>query len=154
MCRKLRSILNRLKTAQKNLTSSGCVHTRKRHAGVTITEVVVASSLLIVAMVPILRALTAAHLNSTIIERKTRSLTLAQTKLDDIKVRSIYDYATSYAVSNLALDGDYLCNVADTGSASDIRTVTVDVGLDLDGNSALAAGEVFVSLDTLLAKRW
>ena len=136
------------------MPSSGSAATRKRHAGLTITEVVVASSLLIVAMIPILKALTAAHLNSTIIERKTRSLSLAQAKLDDIKARSIYDYTTSYAVSNLALDGDYLCNVADTGSASDIRTVTVDVGLDLDGNSALAAGEVSVSLDTLIAKRW
>ena len=154
MCQKLRLILSCLKTARKNLTSSGCVPTRKRHAGFTITEVVVASSLLVVAMVPILKALTAAHLNSTIIERKTRSLTLAQAKLDDIKARSVYDYTTSYAVSNLALDGDYLCNVADTGSASDIRTVTVDVGLDLDGNSVLAAGEVFVSLDTMIAKRW
>ncbi len=136
------------------MTSSGSAATRKRHAGFTITEVVVASSLLVVAMVPILKALTAAHLNSTIIERKTRSLSLAQAKLDDIKARSVYDYTTSYAVSNLALDGDYLCNVADTGSASDIRTVTVDVGLDLDGNSVLAAGEVSVSLDTMLAKRW
>ena len=154
MCQKLRLILSCLKTAQKNLTSSGCAATRKTHAGFTITEVVVASSLLVVAMVPILKALTAAHLNSTIIERKTRSLSLAQAKLDDIKVRSIYDYTSSYAVSNLALDGDYLCNVADTGSASDIRTVTVDVGLDLDDNSVLAAGEVSVSLDTMLAKRW
>ncbi len=136
------------------MTSSGSAATRKRHAGFTITEVVVASSLLVVAMVPILKALTAAHLNSTIIERKTRSLSLAQAKLDDIKARSVYDYATSYAISNLALDGDYLCNVADTGSASDIRTVTVDVGLDLDGNSVLAAGEVSVSLDTMIAKRW
>ena len=147
-------MLNCLKTTQNNLASSGCVHTRKSHDGFTITEVVVASSLLVVAMVPILRALTAAHLNSTIIERKTRSLNLAQAKLDDIKARSVYDYTTSYAVSNLALDGSYLCNVADTGSASDIRTVTVDVGLDLDGNSVLDAGEVSVILDTLFAKRW
>lgn len=154
MCRKLRLILSCFKTAQKNLPSSGSAATRKRHAGLTITEVVVASSLLVVAMVPILKALTAAHLNSSIIERKTRSLSLAQAKLDDIKARSIYDYTTSYAVSNLALDGDYLCNVADTGSASDIRTVTVNVGLDLDGNSVLAAGEVSVSLDTMIAKRW
>lgn len=113
-----------------------------------------ASGLLVVAMVPILRGLTAAHLNSNIIERKTRSLTLAQAKLDDIKVRSIYFYTTSYAVSNLALEGNYLCNVADTGSISDIRTITVEVGLDLDGDSFLAAGEVSVSLSTLLANRW
>lgn len=154
MCGKLRTILRVFKTSRKNRVSSGCVHSRKRHGGFTITEVIVASALLVVAMVPILRALTAAHLNSSIIERRTRSLSLAQTKLDDIKARSIYDYASSYAISNLVLDGAYLCNVADTGSGSDIRTITVDVGLDRDSSSTLAAGEVSVSLDTLLAKRW
>ena len=64
-------------------------------AGFTLTEVVVASALLIVAISPILKALTSAHLNTTIIEHKTRSLTLAQAKLDEIKARSIYNYTNS-----------------------------------------------------------
>lgn len=154
MCRKLRTLLIRSGPVQKKVCCSDRLHTRKRGGGFTITEVIVASSLLVVAMVPILRGLTAAHLNSSIIDRKTRSLNLAQAKLDDIKVRSIYDYASSYTANNLVLDGAYLCNVTDTGSGADIRTVTVNVGLDRDSNSTLAASEVYVSLDTLLAKRW
>jgi len=151
---RLISIINTIRKnrTQRSSVKAQCI--RRRYSGVTITEVAVASALLIVAMVPILRALTAAHLNSTIIERKTQSLALAQAKLDDIKVRSIYGYDTSYTTTNEILSGSYLCNVTDTGFGSDIRTMTVDVGFDNDGNSTLDASEISVTLNTLLAKRW
>ncbi len=125
-----------------------------RDAGFTLTEVVIASALLIVAMVPILKALTTAHLNSTIIERKTRSLTLAQAKLDNIKARTIYSYNSSYTENDTVLEGSYLCDVTDTGSGSDLRTVTVSVGYDLNGDSSLAADEVALDLTTCIARRW
>jgi hypothetical protein len=125
-----------------------------RASGLTITEVVVASALLVIAIVPILKALTSAHVTAAIIERKTRSLTLAQVKLDDIKARSIYNYGSSFTVNNTSLDGSYLCNVQDTGAGTDLRTITVSVGYDLNGNDSLESGEVEVTLATLLAKRW
>lgn len=151
---KLIPIIKTIYQKRTRRSSSKSLYNRKRYSGVTITEVAVASALLIVAMVPILRALTAAHLNSILIERKTQSLALAQAKLDDIKARSIYTYDTSYTITNVPLSGSYLCNVTDTGFGSDIRTMTVDVGFDSDGNSALDASEVSVTLKTLLAKRW
>ena len=126
-------------------------------AGFTLTEVAVASVLLVVAMVPILKALTAAHLNTTIIEHKSRSLILAQAKLDDIKARSIYHYSSSYAATNLLLDVNsphYLCNVSDSGSGSDLRTITVSVGFDVNGDNGLGSDEILVTLSTKLAKRW
>ena len=125
-------------------------------AGFTLTEVIVASALLIIAMVPILRALTSAHASSTSIEYKTRSLTLAQAKLDEIKARSIYDYTkggSSFAESNTSVDGSYRCNVTDDAGAT-IKTIAVSVGYDLDGDTTLAADEVEVTLTTYLAKRW
>jgi Tfp pilus assembly protein PilV len=125
-----------------------------RRAGFTLTEVVVASALLIVAIVPILKGLTAAHLSTTIIEHKTRSLTLAQGKLDEIRARSIYSYSSTFTESNKSLDGSYLCNVTDSGSGSDLRTITVSVGYDVNGDSALGFDEIEVALTTLIAKRW
>ena len=127
-----------------------------RSAGLTLTEVVVASSLLIIAMVPILRALTSAHASSTSIEYKTRSLALAQAKLDDIKARSIYDYTnggSSFAESNTSVDGSYRCNVTDDEGAT-IKTIAVSVGYDLNGDTTLAADEIEVTLTTYLVKRW
>lgn len=123
-------------------------------SGFTITEVVVASALLIVAIVPILKGLTAAHLNTTIIEHKTRSLALAQSKLEEIRARSIYSYDSTFAETDVSVDGSYLCDVADSGSGADLRTVTVSVGYDSNGDSALGSDEIEVVLTTLIAKRW
>ena len=134
------------------LTLKKIVH--KKQGGFTIMEVVVAASLLIIAMVPILKALTAVHLNSTLIERKTKSLLLAQAKLDDIKARTIYSYSSSYDQSDTVLETSYLCNVTDTGSGSDIRTMTVSVGFDTDGDNGLDAEEIEVTLMTYIANRW
>jgi prepilin-type N-terminal cleavage/methylation domain-containing protein len=59
--------------------------------GFTLIEVLMASMLLTIAMVPILKGLTSAHTLDVKIERRMRSLTLAEAKLEDIKARSIYN---------------------------------------------------------------
>lgn len=126
----------------------------KRFAGFTITEVVMASALLVVAIVPILKALTSVHFNSSIIERRTRSLMLAQGKLDEVRSRAMYQYSESFAETDSAIDGSYLCNVVDSAVSADLRQITVSVGDDLSGNSVLDAGEVEVTLATLVARRY
>ena len=123
-------------------------------AGFTLTEVVVASTLLAVAIVPILKALTTAHLNTAIIERRTRSLMLAETKLDEIKARSIYNYGDTFAEADSSLDGSYLGNVEDVSVGSNLRKITVSVGYDLNGNNSLETDEIEVTLATLVARRW
>jgi prepilin-type N-terminal cleavage/methylation domain-containing protein len=125
-----------------------------RHKGLTLTEVIVASALLLIAMVPILKALTSAAVSEAIIEQKTRSLMFAQARLEDIKARSIYSYDSLFAESNTSVDGAYLCTVTDSGSASDIRQITVEVGYDLNNNGTLEAQEINVTLTTLMARRW
>lgn len=127
---------------------------RHRSAGFTLTEVVVASALLITALAPILKALTMAHYSSSLIERKTLSLTLAQGKLQGIKVRSIYSYDDNFAVTNESLTGSYLCTVTDTAAGANLRKIAVSVGYDANGNASLASDEVLVLLETLLARRW
>jgi len=128
-------------------------------AGLTLSEVVVASALLIIAIVPMLQALTTANLNTADIERKTRSLTLAQAKLDEIKARSVYHYDNSYSESSVPFDPPdelYLRNVTDVPDDSypnNLRAVTVLVGYDHNGNSVLAADEIEVTLSTLIARR-
>jgi len=127
--------------------------TRNRPAGFTLTEVVVASGLLVVAMIPILKALTSAHVVGSIIEHKTRSLTLAQSKLDDIRARSIYNYSSTFAETSASLDGLYLCTVTDSGSSTELRTVAVSVGYDSNTNNTLDSDETEVTLTTRLARR-
>ena len=139
---------------QANNSIAGRMPVRHRPCGFTLTEVVVASALLITALAPILKALTMAHYSSSLIERKTLSLTLAQEKLQDIKARSIYNYADNFAVTNESLTGSYLCTVTDTAAGANLRKIAVSVGYDANGNSNIADGEVLVLLETFLARRW
>jgi Tfp pilus assembly protein PilV len=76
--------------------------------GLSIIEVVTASVLLIVAMVPILRSLTKAHMYSVEVVTKTQSLILAQKKLDEIKADSVYHYSSSFTANDAVLSGSYL----------------------------------------------
>jgi len=142
MCRKLTRLL---RTETQAIRKSG---------GFTLTEVIVASSLLIIAIVPILRALTIAHVSSGIIENRTNSLILAQAKLDEIKARSVYHYSDTFAETDSSIEGSYLCNVEDISVSANLRKITVSVGEDLNGDSTLDTDEVEITLSTLIAKRW
>lgn len=129
---------------------------RAKRAGLTLSEVVVASAMLIIALVPMLKALTTANLNTADIERKTHSLVLAQAKLDEIRARSVYHYTNegdSFAEDDLSLGGSYLCNIADDANDA-LKTITVSVGYDHNGDNTLAADEIEVILSTLIARRW
>ena len=125
-----------------------------RFAGFTFTEVITASLLLAVAIVPILKGLSITHFHNRVIKYKTRSLILAQAELDRIKVLSIYHYADPFSQPDWSLDGLYLCNVADTTAGTNLRKIVVSVGYDLDKNSQLADDEILVTLSTYLARRW
>ena len=127
---------------------------KNRASGFTFAEIVVATALLVIAIVPILKALTSAQVTGSIVEHRTVSLVLAQGKLDEIRARSIYHYDDSFDETNSSLGGSYLCRVIDSAVGADIRNIKVSVGYDLDGNSALNAGEIEVTLATLIARRW
>lgn len=122
--------------------------------GFTLTEVIIATSLLVLAIVPILKALTSAHVTSSIIERRTFSLNFAQAKLDEIRARSIYGYSSTFGETSQPLGGSYLCGIKDTSKGTDLREIEISVGYDLNGNSTLDADEIEVTLATLIAKRW
>lgn len=126
----------------------------KKSEGFTLAEIIIASALLIIAIVPILKALTNANLTSTIIEYRTRSLMLAQAKLDQIRAKSIYAYYAGYTETSTPLEGSYLCNVQDTAKGTDLREIEISVGYDLNNNSTLDTDEIEVTLKTLIARRW
>ena len=126
----------------------------RRKAGFTLTEVVVASALLISAMVPILRGLTSVHLTGAVVERRTQSLNFAQAKLDDIKARSIYNYNTNYNETDTSFAADYFYRVEAVAPGTDLKKITVKAGFDLNSNNNFDNDEVLVELETLIARRW
>jgi hypothetical protein len=70
------------------------------------------------------------------------------------KARAFAQYDQSFAQSSVALDGAYRCTVLDSYSIlSNLRTITVSVGYDSNGNGTLATGEIQVTLKTQIARR-
>ena len=120
-------------------------------AGVTLTEVIVASVLLLLSVVPLLKALTLAQAQDRAIERKSWSLLLAQRELEYLRARCIRHYEACYRVNSRAIREGYLCTVADDEHPR-LRTVTVSVGPDQNGDGVLSREEVEVRLSTRLAK--
>ena len=128
--------------------------TNNRFGGFTFTEVIAASVILAVAIVPILRGLTISQFQNKIIENKARSRILAQAELDRIKVRSIYHYTDAFSQSDLSLDGHYLCNIDDTTIETNLRKIVLSVGYDSNKNDQLEEDEILVTLSTYIARRW
>ena len=132
----------------------GKLKLNKRSAGLTLTEVVIASAILIIGIVPVLKGLTSANLGTSIIEQKSRSLILAQAELDEIKARSVYHYSQSYSQSDMLIESSYLCDITDTTVSSNLRKIIVQVGFDYNNNDVLDSDEIDISLATYIAKRW
>jgi Tfp pilus assembly protein PilV len=125
----------------------------KSTKGYTLTEVLLASALLIAVVVPMLQALTSGYVFSNSIKYKTKSVIYAKSRLDHTRAVAANLYNTSLVENNTAMGGGYLCSVSDTGFAGDIRTVSVTAGLDKNGNGTLASDEIQITLTTLIARR-
>ena len=129
----------------------------KYEEGFTLVEVLVASMLLTVAMVPILRALAASHTLSRRVEYKTQSLVHAKARLDWIKAESIYNFDNDFTEDSTLIEGRYLVSVADEDLSpvnADLRQITVFVGCDASNDLNLDTDEIEVGLRTLIARRW
>jgi hypothetical protein len=123
----------------------------RRRAGVTLTEVVVASALLAVAIVPLLQTLTLAQVQDRAIERISWSVLLAQQELEWVRARCLGHYDACYGVSSKPLRDGYLCTITDDAHPR-LRRLTVSVGLDRNRDDILSPGEVEVHLVTRLAR--
>lgn len=123
--------------------------------GFTLPEAVVAAALLLIAIVPVLKALTTANIDSVIIEKRTQSLYYAEGKLNQIKAKSIYDF-NDITESNVNLGNSYLCNanLSTVPGNSYLKQISVSVGLDTNCNGILEDSEIDVTLQTQVAQRW
>ncbi len=122
-----------------------------RRQGMTLTEVAVASAILVVAVIPILRALTIAQTMGATIEHGTQSVILAQGKLDEIRARCLHHYTDSFRENSARLARSYLCSVTDDQDP-DLRQIEVAVGYDGDSDGRLSDGEIKVRLSTYIAR--
>lgn len=126
---------------------------RRSCRGLTLTEVVTASALLAISIIPMLRGLTGSYMTSTAIEHKTYSMILAQAKMEEIRARCAGDYSVSFTERDVSLDASFYCDVSDSAEGTDLRVIDVSVGYDVDGDSKLDTSEVDAVLSTKIARR-
>ena len=146
------SFLHRVSCAARGARTRRTMPGGSRHRGTTFTEVIVASGLLLVALVPILKSLVTAQATGRILEWRTQSLALAQGKLDEIRTRCLYHFDESFDEDPTPLVGSYLCAVEDS-PAEGLRLVSVSVGFDRNGDGNLSSQEIEVTLTTYIAER-
>jgi hypothetical protein len=113
---------------------------------------VIAAALLLIGIVPILRALTLSQASSRIIEHKSRSLTLAQARLDGIRAQCIDAFDDNYTQGSRRVIGSYYDTV-DDDRGDPLKTISVSVGYDDDENQGLGSDEVLITLTTAIARR-
>ena len=110
----------------------------------TFTEVLVASLILSLAMVPVLKAMTQGHRYSRMLERKTQCLIAARNAIEQLRARAIENYNSSWSVP-INRSG-VLVNIS-AGSNPDLRTVTVTAGFDENQNRSLDSGRFWLPSD-------
>lgn len=124
---------------------------RKSRHGFTIVEAVVATVLLSIALVPILKGLSGSHMIAGSLEDKTKCAIFAQARLDEIKARSIYYYDDSYGQTLTPWQDGLSYIVTDTAMGSDLRKITMTVGYDSGGG--ISGSDIVIEFSTLLARR-
>ena len=124
---------------------------RRSQKGLTLVEVVVASALLVAAVVPILRAMTIAHGAQRRITEHSRSLAWAEQTLAAVRARAAANYGADLSQLSGALADGYYVDVTDDRHAT-LRTVSVRVGFDRNEDARLSSNEHNVTLTTLVAR--
>ena len=123
---------------------------RRWRPGFTLIEVVLAAALLAACAVPILSATSRAPRMGDQIKARTQSAFLAQTRMENVLAAATVNFNQNFTRANENLGDGYLATTQQTVSGL-TKTVTVQVGRDLDGDAVLDTNEVLVTLTTLVA---
>ncbi len=116
------------------------------------TELLVSTVLLSIAIVPIVKYLAETQVLSRRMERTTKAIFLAQRRMEKIEAQTLKKFDKDRSASNAQLMPGYLCNVTDGQEDPLLKSIKVSVGYDTNGNGILEADEINVVLDTKLAK--
>jgi len=121
-----------------------------RRTGLTLMEVLVASALLGVALVPAFDMVTRGMVLARDVEVRSRAVFLAEREMETALAAAGQDFGASLAKQSADLGDGYRATVTETVSGL-TKTVGVQVGFDADGNRTLSSGEVLVTFATVVA---
>ena len=122
---------------------------RRLASGVTLAEVLVASALLGMALVPAFDMVTRGLVLARDVQTRSTAAFLAEREMEDALAKAGCNFSPNLAKSSQPLGDGYLVTVTQSAGAHR-KAVHVEVGHDADASGALSAGEVLVALSTLV----
>lgn len=126
---------------------------RRKTKGFTFVEVLASVLLITGAVVPLI-TFSADSLSTSIeIERKVRSMLLAEAEMEKIKNVLRKSFDTDFTAWSGDLGNDYLAERTSSDVSSTLKVIGVSVGYDVNKNGSLDSSEIMVTLTTQYAER-
>jgi len=123
---------------------------RRNHRAMTLIEVLIASALLAVALVPIFQVLTRGMTLARDVQLRTTAAFLAEKEMETALATAAEDFGVDLTKPSKDLGNGYLVTV--NGVDENLRkTFSVQVGWDTDGDGTLDGDEVLVTFVTRAA---
>jgi type II secretory pathway component PulJ len=123
---------------------------RRNYRAITLMEVLIASALLAVALVPIFQVLTRGMTLARDVQLRTTAAFLAEKEMETALATAVGDFGIDLTKSSEDLGDGYLVTV--NGVDEKLRkTFSVQVGWDTDGDGTLDGDEVLVTFATRAA---
>ncbi|HEX30315.1 TPA: prepilin-type N-terminal cleavage/methylation domain-containing protein [Candidatus Poribacteria bacterium] len=122
--------------------------------GFTLIEVLVSTIIIGVAIIPISRAMITLIEARITSERITKTALLAKKKIEEVKLSAINNFDVNYTGSGTfpPPDDSYRYSVWDDGDP-EMKTISVIVWFDENGDGKRDEDEVYTKLDTRLTRR-
>ena len=126
---------------------------RRKTKGFTFVEVLASVLLITGAVVPLI-TFSADGLSTSIeIERKVKSMLLAEAEMEKIKNVLRKSFDTDFTAWSGDLGSDYLADRTSSDVSSTLKVIGVSVGYDVNKNGSLDSSEIMVTLTTQYAER-
>ena len=126
---------------------------RLRKKGFTFVEVLASVLILAGTIVPFIRYAADNISMSLEIERRVKSILLAEVEMEKIKNVLRNSFETDFTARTSTLGNNYLIGRTSTDVSSTLKIIGVSVGYDADKNGSLGKDEITVTLATQYAKR-
>lgn len=122
--------------------------------GFTLIEVLVSTVIIGVAIIPISRAMITLMEAKLTSERITKTALLAKKKIEEVKLSAFNSFDVNYTGSGTfpPPDDSYRYSVSDDGDPV-MKTISVIVWFDEDGDGEKDGDEIYTRLDTRLTRR-
>jgi Tfp pilus assembly protein PilV len=129
----------------------------KNEKGFTLIELMLATVIVIISIVPITMILPRMLTENRIVERENRAVFLGQLKMEEMKTKALTYFNWDYNKTAIAFPPPHnifkysVTYVA--GMDLNIREITVTVWYDANNNNTADTGEEWIQLKTLITNR-